>query len=274
MRRLLFFLLMVLCSGLLMEASAEERQVIPQMPLSVEYKVQRRIFLNEEADLGTSPTLALEEQQRDARNKGYLKWGNDPETGIFYGERLTTGSFQERAEGNFEYREFITVPGLRPGDMAVQQIRQLDVPIGTEPMLATNVTMALHPLGLIAPRLESLRKLLAGESVPLPRVGVDVVETPKWRFEMKYDPETGAPSEIRQFKRQAGGLVRRTRYEGWHPDPRTKRWVPTSVTSRTFRGLESLPLVELQFTDIRDMEAVPSMVIEAREKSVQEAANP
>jgi hypothetical protein len=275
-RTLLLLLALALCAPALAATPAAkgDRILVPQMPVSVEYRMQRRIFMNEEADLGTSPTLTLKQQEQDARNKGYLRWGNDPETGTFFGERTTSGVFQERHEGDYEFREFLTVPGLRPGDTAIQQIREMKVPIGTDPMLSTNVTMALHPLGLIAPRLEPLRRLLKDDAVVLPSVGVDVVETQKWRFELKYDPETGAPSEIRQFKRGDGGLVRRTLYEGWKPDPRTKRWVPASVTTRTFRGREELPLVELRFTEIKDMEAVPAVVIEARPKPEGPAPKP
>lgn len=251
-------------------SAAPEALKVPEMPVAVQYRMQRRVFLNEEADLGTSPTLTIEQTQREYTDKGFLTWRNDPETGIFFGQRDSIGVFEARPEGNYDFRELLTVPGLREGDVAMQQIRHVEIPVGTEPMKATNTTMALHPLGLVAPRLRHLRELLEQDSVPMPRAGLEVVETPKWRFELEYDPEIGVPTEIRQYKRNDGGLVRRTRYEGWQPDPRTRRWVPGRVATRTFRGSESLPLAELVFTNIRDMEAVPQVVKDARGKGREE----
>lgn len=226
------------------------------MPLALQFTVERRVFFNDQADLGTSPTLALEIARQELQAEGYIHWSNDPETGAFYGARQTRGYFEAQTEGNLTYQEFLLLEGPAGDDFLLRQLRQLDMPIGTAPMLTTNPMMALHPLGLVAPGLARVRRLIRQDQVIQPHRSLPVYQTPKWTFQLRYDEETGLPSEIVQRRIENDAPMRRTRYEGWHEDERTGLWRPKRVISRTFKGDENAPIVELIFTDLVDMEFV------------------
>lgn len=226
-------------------ADREEAGTVANNQPTLAFGLERRLFFLPKPDSETSPTLALEQWKQDIGSRGYTEYGLDKESGRHYLLRNSVVEISQEDEGDLVYRESAIYDHDAGYDLF--PLGDLKLPVATAPSRSVNSLLSLHPLGFIDPDFLPLRDLLEpfGEGDETD-AGFREHVTPSFIYRIWEDPESRLVSEIRQYVREDGSIVRRIAYEDYYRAP-SGRIIPRTVIMRTFLKDEEKPVTQLRF---------------------------
>ena len=208
---------------------------------------EKRRYLNPDAP--TSVTLTLD-QVRMLASSGWEGPMCDTDLGIDYLRRISEVSIVPAAEGNLQLNEEVLLTGGMNGRVA--RLRPVSIPIATDPHQSANLIRARHPLAEVLPELQEILKIDNPIQPVAAGPAMREVIMGTWVLKMHYDRETHQLSDVAQYDRKTGILVKKSVYAKWFVSPSGQR-LPGEVTVRTYTGDERKPVVEVRYSGIEEV---------------------